>query len=91
MLQYLLTGDSAGGMMVQALLCESPVVARTVTAAVDVLGGIGKDYAYGPKCANNNAVAFLKIHGMTDPFITYDKVSVVCIIGCWLEMDFFYH
>lgn len=41
----LLTGDSAGGMMVQALLCESRVVSKVVTAAVDILGGIGKDYS----------------------------------------------
>eukprot|EP00775_Hariotina_reticulata_P009179 gene9179-9345_t len=75
--KYLLSGDSAGGMMVQALLCESRGVTQTITAAVDVLGGIGKDYAYGPKCANKNAVAFLKIHGMTDPFITYDTEILV--------------
>jgi len=61
-------------MMVQALLCESSRVARTVTAAADVLGGVGRDYAHGPQCSNRNAVAFLKIHGMTDPFITYDTV-----------------
>jgi poly(3-hydroxybutyrate) depolymerase len=71
--QYLLSGESAGGMMVQALMCESEVIPATVDAAVDILGGIGADYMDSAKCSKSQPLPFLKLHGMTDPFITYDK------------------
>jgi hypothetical protein len=44
-----------------------------ITAAVDILGGIGADYVKSGKCNNGPAAPFLKLHGMKDPFITYDK------------------
>ena len=76
-LQYLLTGESAGGMMVHAILCESNVIPGLVDAAIDMLGGIGADYARGPKCASSIPVPFLKLHGIEDPFITYSKDIIV--------------
>lgn len=44
-----------------------------ITAAVDILGGVGADYVKSGKCANGPPAAFLKLHGVKDPFITYDK------------------
>lgn len=44
-----------------------------ITAAVDILGGIGADYVASGKCNNGPPAAFLKLHGMKDPFITYDR------------------
>jgi hypothetical protein len=77
MLQMLLSGVSAGGMMVQTLLCQSPAVSAAVTAAVDMLGGIGSDYALGPQCAASSAVPFLKLQGTDDPSITFDTQILV--------------
>jgi hypothetical protein len=64
-------------MMVQTLLCQSPAVSSAITAAVDMLGGIGSDYALGPQCKSSSAVPFLKLHGTADPSITYDKQILV--------------
>lgn len=44
-----------------------------ITAAVDILGGIGADYVKSGRCNNGPPAAFLKLHGMKDPFITYDR------------------
>lgn len=44
-----------------------------ITAAVDILGGVGSDYIKSGKCNNGAPAAFLKLHGVKDPFITYDK------------------
>lgn len=44
-----------------------------ITAAVDILGGIGADYVKSGKCNNGPPAAFLKMHGVKDPFITYDR------------------
>jgi hypothetical protein len=44
-----------------------------ITAAVDILGGIGADYVTSGKCNNGLPAAFLKLHGMKDPFITYER------------------
>jgi hypothetical protein len=77
MLQMLLSGVSAGGMMVQTLLCQSPAVSAAVTVAVDMLGGIGSDYALGPQCEASSAVPFLKLQGTDDPSITFDKQILV--------------
>eukprot|EP00878_Enallax_costatus_P030828 GHUV01033625.1.p1 GENE.GHUV01033625.1~~GHUV01033625.1.p1 ORF type:complete len:290 (+),score=9.71 GHUV01033625.1:166-1035(+) len=75
--QILLSGESAGGMMVQALLCQSRIIPKLITAAVDMLGGLGKDYALGPACKQSPPVAFFKIHGVKDPFITWNKDILV--------------
>jgi poly(3-hydroxybutyrate) depolymerase len=64
-------------MMVHAILCQSKTIPDTVDAAVDMLGGIGADYARGPKCAKHKPVPFLKLHGIEDPFITYSKDILV--------------
>lgn len=60
-----------------ALLCESPAVASAITAAVDMLGGIGEQYAFGPKCSAAPAAPYLKLHGTDDPSITYDQRILV--------------
>jgi hypothetical protein len=73
----LLSGVSAGGMMVQTLLCQSPAVASAITAAVDMLGGIASDYAAGPQCQQSSAVPFLKLQGTDDPSIAYDRQILV--------------
>lgn len=44
-----------------------------ITAAVDILGGVGADYLNSGKCNNGPPAAFLKMHGVKDPFITYDR------------------
>jgi hypothetical protein len=77
LLQMLLSGVSAGGMMVQTLLCQSPAVSAAITAAVDMLGGIGSDYALSPQCETSTAVPFLKLQGTDDPSITFDKQILV--------------
>lgn len=75
--QILLTGESSGGMLVHVLLCQSSVIPGMITAAVDILGGVGADYVRSGKCANGPPAAFLKMHGVKDPFITYDKQILV--------------
>lgn len=75
--QIYLSGDSAGGMMVYVMLCQSQVVSRMVTAAADILGGVGREYAQSRACQNSKAVPFLKIQGVKDPFITYDRDILV--------------
>lgn len=75
--QYLLTGESAGGMMVHAILCQSRVIPGLVDAAIDMLGGVGADYVRGPKCGSHKPIPFLKLHGIEDPFITYSKDILV--------------
>lgn len=43
------------------------------------MGGIGSDYVASGKCSGGQPAAFMKLHGMTDPFITYDKqVRLFC-------------
>lgn len=63
--------------MVHAIMCESKVITGLVDAAIDMLGGIGADYAHGPKCAASTPLPFLKLHGIEDPFITYSKDILV--------------
>ncbi|KAF8062893.1 VAD1 [Scenedesmus sp. PABB004] len=72
-----LSGESAGGMLVHALLCQSKSVPAAITAAADLLGGIAAEYAAGPACAGSPAVPFLKLHGMVDPSLTYDAPVLV--------------
>lgn len=56
-----------------------------ITAAVDILGGVGADYVQSGKCANGPPAAFLKMHGVKDPFITYNKQ--VCVTLCVTVCD----
>lgn len=63
--------------MVHAILCQSKVIPGMVDAAIDMLGGIGADFARGPECAGAKPVPFLKLHGIEDPFITYSKDILV--------------
>jgi hypothetical protein len=55
------------------MLCQSQVVPRLVTAAADILGGIGREYSQTGSCRSSGAIPFLKIQGVKDPFITYDR------------------
>ncbi|GBF97532.1 hypothetical protein Rsub_10455 [Raphidocelis subcapitata] len=72
--QYYLSGESAGGMLVHVLLCQSPAVAGAITAAADLLGGIGADYAKGPDCSKPSyTMPFIKMHGLDDPNIPYTQ------------------
>lgn len=64
-------------MMVHAILCQSKVIPSMVDVAIDMLGGIGADYARGPACAAHTPIPFLKLHGIEDPFITYSKDILV--------------
>lgn len=52
---------------------QSSIIPNMITAAVDILGGVGADYIKSGKCSNGAPAAFLKLHGVKDPFITYDK------------------
>lgn len=45
---------------------QSSSVPGSITVAVDLLGGIGSDFA-ASKCGNSPAVPFMKMHGMKDP------------------------
>ncbi|KAI8471377.1 MAG: hypothetical protein J3K34DRAFT_520610 [Monoraphidium minutum] len=76
--QLYLSGESAGGMLVNAVLCESEPVAAAVAAAADMLGGLGADYAASRGCAPGGgdapALPYLKLHGTEDPSIPFDQV-----------------
>lgn len=45
---------------------QSSSVPRAVTAAVDLLGGVGSDFA-ASQCGGSPAVPFMKMHGVKDP------------------------
>ncbi|KAF6259797.1 hypothetical protein COO60DRAFT_974661 [Scenedesmus sp. NREL 46B-D3] len=75
--QIYLSGHSAGGMMVHTMLCQSRVVPGLVAAAVDILGGIGSEYSRSAPCRSSKAVPFLKIQGVKDPFIAYNRDILV--------------
>jgi poly(3-hydroxybutyrate) depolymerase len=69
------TGTSAGGMMVNYLLCQSELFQNTATAVVDMLGGVGESFL--GSCSPKRSLPHLILHGMTDPIITYDRDNVV--------------
>lgn len=60
--------------MVETLLCQSGATKSSLAAAVNVLGGIGRDFS--GSCSGSN-VNYLKIHGMEDGSIYYDKDVLV--------------
>jgi len=62
--------------MVNTLLCQSDIISKSVTAAADLLGGIGTEFAASKECtpAHTQAVPFLKLHGMEDEPIPYEQV-----------------
>lgn len=64
-------------MLLEALMCESSTLATTITAAVNILGGIGADYALGSACASSPAISYLHLHGMKDPSISYNAAILV--------------
>lgn len=65
-------------MLIEALLCQNNQAVSNVAAVVDVLGGIGRDYARGGACANSvGHVPYLKLHGLKDASLLYDREPVV--------------
>lgn len=74
-LQFWVSGTSAGGMMVNYLLCKSELFQNTATAVVDMLGGVGESFM--GSCSPKRHLPHLILHGMTDPIITYDRDNVV--------------
>ncbi|WIA11692.1 hypothetical protein OEZ85_011789 [Tetradesmus obliquus] len=73
--KFWVTGTSAGGMMVNYLLCKSELFQRTATAVVDMLGGVGESFL--GQCSPKVQLPHLILHGMEDPVITYWKDNVV--------------
>lgn len=69
--KFWVTGTSAGGMMVNYLLCTSELFQNTATAVVDMLGGVGESFL--GSCSPKRQLPHLILHGMTDPIITYDR------------------
>lgn len=63
--------------MVEALLCQSPAVVSKISAAVNILGGVGADYALGANCSASPPIRYMHLHGMEDPSITYHKRILV--------------
>ena len=67
--RFYLSGTSAGGMMVENLLCQSSAVQSRLSAAVSILGGIGENFA--PSCHPTRAVPLMLLHGEADTVIGY--------------------
>ncbi|KIY93543.1 hypothetical protein MNEG_14418, partial [Monoraphidium neglectum] len=61
-----LTGTSAGGMMLENLLCTSSVIPNKVAAAVDIIGGIGAPMRGTCRPAGKRRVPFRILHGEAD-------------------------
>jgi len=57
--------------MVENLLCRSSVVARTVAAAIDVIGGLG--VTERGSCHPARKVPFRILHGDSDTVLLFDK------------------
>ncbi len=70
--QIFMSGTSAGGMMVHNLLCRSTVVGRTVSAAVDMLGGLGAQVTRGA-CRPAKSVPFRIVHGEVDEVLKFNE------------------
>ena len=68
-----LTGTSAGGMMLQTLLCKSSLVASRVAAAVDVIGGIGAPMKGQCSPPGKRRVPLRIIHGENDQVLRWDQ------------------
>lgn len=62
-------------MLLHSILCSSSLISSTVTAAVDIIGGVGTS-ARG-KCHPANKVPLMIIHGETDDILKYDEASAV--------------
>jgi len=74
--QMFVSGNSAGGMMVYELLCESEWFAKNLAAAAVFSGGVGEGYA----CRGGRAsarVPLLVLHGQDDEVIGYRKGTSV--------------
>jgi hypothetical protein len=60
-------------MMVHAVLCGPQARSLRISAAVDALGGVGRDWAARGACKGSPPVPFLKLQGKKDPFVTFDR------------------
>ena len=68
------SGNSAGGMMVYHLLCQSAWFARNLAAASVFSGGMGEKYeCKGPGAAASKRVPLIVLHGQADDVIGYQK------------------
>eukprot|EP00775_Hariotina_reticulata_P009685 gene9685-9843_t len=73
--KFFVSGTSAGGMMVNLLLCKSALFQNTVTAVADILGGVGESFT--SQCSPSKFVPHLILHGQNDPIITYYNDNLV--------------
>ncbi|KAI8462535.1 MAG: hypothetical protein J3K34DRAFT_447686 [Monoraphidium minutum] len=72
-----LTGTSAGGMMLENLLCSSSLVSSKVAAAVDIIGGIGAPMRGSCKPHGKRRVPFRIVHGESDQVLRWDQATDV--------------
>lgn len=70
-----MTGTSAGGMMVENLLCSSSVISKAVTAAVDIIGGAGTPVR--ASCRPAGKVPLRILHGEIDPVLKFAEATDV--------------
>lgn len=75
--QFWVTGTSAGGMMVNYMLCKSQLFVDTATAVVDQLGGVGASFTTPGNCQPKKLLPHLILHGQDDQIITYWNDNVV--------------
>lgn len=73
--QMFISGTSAGGMMLHNLLCTSSVVGRHISAAVDLIGGVGT--ALKPECHPTAKVPLRILHGETDSVLPFERGAEV--------------
>lgn len=65
-----LSGKSAGGILLHAALCRSPIIAQKARAAVDIIGSLPEPMA--ASCAAPNGQASLvMIHGVKDEHLPF--------------------
>lgn len=75
--QVYLTGTSAGGMMLENLLCSSALISKRVAAAVDIIGGIGRPMLTQCKPPGGRRVPFRILHGENDQVLHWDTATDV--------------
>ena len=74
-LQIYMTGTSAGGMMVEHLLCSSALIPNTIAAAVDIIGGAGTPLR--DSCNPAVKVPLRILHGEEDPVLHFNESTEV--------------
>lgn len=71
-----LSGKSAGGILLHAALCRSPVVAQKARAAVDILGGLPQPMADACSAPGGKA-SMIMIHGVKDEHLPFNSGVVL--------------